>query len=474
MPITASLGALSYNKTSLGEDYEYWYMRVTTNCTFTDITFDNDGAFYTTGITDQYDIYSGTTLVCRFKENNNYPTNISQYSYLYANEIAVGFTNPEMANVIRYNSYIDQITIAGSLQRKDLRAFPYYLSRFLYLNSIPKVLSTISGFAFQYPIPSTPGSNLVDRRYVEDLAIDTTDGTCYSIGPTVNGQPYPSVGYTKYSSAVLPITTLATNIDVTPGIGSTAVYIFNSSSITLDSNKDPVLCYTAQPTSSTSTRQTILRKASKTPTNIPGVYYYLPAIWQRKITGTTSFQSKRVRLDSSNNSYIVASDNTDSFLLKYNSSGTIQWQRKIANCTLNDLYVTSTGDSYLVGQNSSNNLLIVKYNSSGTIQWQTKMSGVTYTGGRIVEYGSALYIIGSATAIAFAVKLPNDGSIPGTGTYNIGGGTSITYSVATQTETVASLTDAALTDNNGAVAPLISTIGAADGPANISNTIINL
>ena len=77
--------------------------------------------------------------------------------------------------------------------------------------------------------------------------------------------------------------------------------------------------------------------------------------------------------------YYLYSGLSYAMVAKYNSSGTIQWQRKLSSSTYNTfaqaIATTSSGDTYVVLQLSSSSyvyysMVIVKYNSSGTIQWQ--------------------------------------------------------------------------------------------------------
>ena len=94
--------------------------------------------------------------------------------------------------------------------------------------------------------------------------------------------------------------------------------------------------------------------------------------WQRRITGAASSSTYGygVAVDSSLNVYttlLSTSGGNALYLVKYNSSGTLQWQRKLSasggspkvaasDFTLNVFYTTGTG--------------VVSYDSTGAIQWQ--------------------------------------------------------------------------------------------------------
>lgn len=460
MPITASLGALSYAKTSLGESFVNWYLKVNTSVTFNDITFDNEGAFYTTGILTAED----NTYVAKFNDYGSYPRNIVQYRYLNTG------TAPQAATAIKYNSYSNNIALVGSVNSPYPVVFPNYLTRWGYVIAVPKTLGAPAGniVTRDYSANLPPTSNTSSQRRTEDFAIDSSTGECYTIGTdNVSGGGNWTVYYRKLAG-----TGSQTNLAYSFISYTYSTRIDDSTSITLDSTGEPLACFTIADTSNTN-RRIIIRKINKVPV-LSGFNFILTTTWQRKLTDTSSLQSRMLRLDSSDNIYLIATDSSYGYVIKYNSSGTIQWQRKIANVVLNGMYTNTSGDTYVVGYNTTNDLFIAKYNSSGTIQWQTKMSGLSYVGMRIVENGSNVYIVGQAAGNAFATKLPSNGTIPGTGSYDLGGGVTITYSIATQTESLATLTDAAAADTVSTTGTTIATAGAASNPSTINDIAINL
>jgi hypothetical protein len=491
MPITASLGALSYSRTSIGEDYEYWYMKVNTICTFTDLTFDNEDALYITGITQEFGI-DGSTLVTKFTQPNNFPQLVEQYAY--GN---YGPTNAPTANSIKYDSYLDKILLVGTRRTLNVTFFPNYLERWILFGSVYKTLGEPiappgdNSFAKQRSYPPGPPSNVSNYIIAEDAIVDPTTGWTYTIGPWSGdgntSNPQGQKSYTQWESTEASggdYNLLAMNREY--GTFTTASpLISNSCSIVLDSNYDPILCLTTQTTVSTTTRKAVLRKVNKTRA-LSGFNYYLPTIWERKITGTASFQSVWVRLDSSDNNYMLARDNTDSFLLKYNSSGVLQWQRKIAGIRGTNLDVTTAGDIYITGSvlGAVVSMFVAKFDTSGTIQWQNKLGATTaatgavynmgYTDTRIIQKNSALYIVGLTRAQAFAVKLPSDGSIPGTGSYPIGSGLILQYTVATQIISTSTLVDASLGDFAFPVPPALLTSAEGANPMNLNTTVINV
>ena len=135
--------------------------------------------------------------------------------------------------------------------------------------------------------------------------------------------------------------------------------------------------------------------------------------WQRSIGSSSNDSLYGIAADSANNIYVVGdtsisgSIDYDLLLVKYNSSGTIQWQRALGGNNTDYGYsiaFDSSDNLYVCGEkyNSSygrNDILIAKYNSSGTIQWQ-KILGDQYTSNSDVGRGIAvdssdnIYIVG--------------------------------------------------------------------------------
>lgn len=115
--------------------------------------------------------------------------------------------------------------------------------------------------------------------------------------------------------------------------------------------------------------------------------------WQRKLTSANSVAMQRVGQDSSGNVYVAGRQETTDrsiCLIKYNAAGALQWQRKLTkassgtNIALVAMLVATTGDVYLVVNHTVstyNAYNLIKYNSSGTLQWQTQVTGTSISVG---------------------------------------------------------------------------------------------
>jgi len=155
--------------------------------------------------------------------------------------------------------------------------------------------------------------------------------------------------------------------------------------------------------------------ASGSPSDIQLVKYSSAGVvqWQRKLASGTAESGTSIGVDSSNNIYVGAtiqrSGNFSAFYVaKYNSSGTLQWQRFLDGTRYDDfskLAVSASGVSYLVGgsdtpnSGSRSNPLIARYNTSGTIQYQAYANNADPGGyglGAAVDTSDNYYFTGYA------------------------------------------------------------------------------
>jgi hypothetical protein len=160
--------------------------------------------------------------------------------------------------------------------------------------------------------------------------------------------------------------------------------------------------------------------------------------WVRTIvTGSNpDYRNTGVCIDSSDNVYAVGYGiNTSTgaaltYLVKYNSAGTLQWQRRITltgTCATEQMVQdSSTGDLYITGYEyastpNTNSVVVMKYNSSGTRQWAKKLtsgsSTVNLHGQSIARGGSGnIYVAGyvgvvGGTNRGLIIKLDSSGNL---------------------------------------------------------------
>jgi hypothetical protein len=109
--------------------------------------------------------------------------------------------------------------------------------------------------------------------------------------------------------------------------------------------------------------------------NSSGVYQYSKTLH----TASQYQDGKSIAIDSSDNIFVVGytydgSTNYDTILIKYDSSGTLQWQTRLyetsAQSSLgNSVVVDGSGNIYISGSGGAN-ILTIKCDSTGAILWQ--------------------------------------------------------------------------------------------------------
>ena len=440
MPVTESLGSLSYSRAISGIDYEYWYLQSTNNIPFYDIDFDNASNMYVLSNTPS------SVVMYRFKEYNDYPYTIINGSGYVHRSLGPGGTyvsdnvNPKR---IRYNGFLDKIFQVGYERNRQQTVFPYNFTWPATATEYPTdlVLPTVPT-TFVYARYGAIGSGSTAAQY-SDVDCSDSNGITYVTGYVDISGTLSQAFIKKYDSG------LTTTIPPTDPYSQFAQSNNGGVISNLDWSSSVKILSTSVVTghnfsSSLSAREVLITNFNPAPV-LSGSNYYMATNWQRKLTSTLYLEIVKLDKDISDNIYVTLKDTNSniSYVVKYNSSGAIQWQRRIVNVTLSDIVVETGGDFYIIGTNTSNNLFVAKYNASGAIQWQNKVTGLTFTTQSIKIDSGNLYLCGTASSNGFVMKVPPSGSIPGDGTYNLVAGGTIVYSVATQTEAIGTLTDAA-------------------------------
>lgn len=150
--------------------------------------------------------------------------------------------------------------------------------------------------------------------------------------------------------------------------------------------------------------------------------------FQRALGTASNEDVAGVAVDSSGNTYVnglYTPSNNAHVTVKCNVNGSILWQRTYgegsgASHVPKDIAVDSSGNVYVVGQAGSLGI-IIKYNASGVIQWQRTLANVSITlYGVDVDNKGNIYVSGaiyntSTNTFNFSIaKLPDDGSLTGT------------------------------------------------------------
>lgn len=143
--------------------------------------------------------------------------------------------------------------------------------------------------------------------------------------------------------------------------------------------------------------------------------------WQRKINaaGTTSIGNVRVAIDSTGTNIYVSSvwtksSATASSVLQYNNSGVLQNQRMLYTGGFNNvgasaIAVDSSGNVFVGGQTLGTRAFIVKYNSTLTLQWQQYVTGAVAPNIQYIDFDNSGNIYLSGTPRIF--KLNSSGTV---------------------------------------------------------------
>jgi hypothetical protein len=149
--------------------------------------------------------------------------------------------------------------------------------------------------------------------------------------------------------------------------------------------------------------------------------------WQKTINvagGTQNNYTWDVVTDSSDNIYCCATSNDSNtgLLYKLNSSGALQWIKTTDTFIPQELAIDSSGNIY-AGGSESNDATFAKFDSSGNIQWQAKLhptvsSSYSYVQSmKVSNDGEYLLFSGNIDKgdgngyMAWLVSVPTDGSL---------------------------------------------------------------
>ena len=152
--------------------------------------------------------------------------------------------------------------------------------------------------------------------------------------------------------------------------------------------------------------------------------------WQRQLNSSTSGYDADVLggvvCDSNNNVYVAVLDAFDNStnIVKFNSTGTLQWQRKIYDAVTSAHYVfgktiqvDSAGTVYLSAayHSPTDQMIIASWNTSGVLQWQNALINYGPTAYQ-VEPGFVAPVPG-LNDIVFSTPFFQQSGSPGTGAF---------------------------------------------------------
>jgi hypothetical protein len=424
MPVTATLGALTYDKTNIAViDTDHWALKSTTTSTFID--FDLDSANAQIKILGEYLSSRGYAAVVKGLSN---PV-INQAREFFPSSTAN--ISPEFyPKAFVYNT-ANVYQVVGVSKQKFTQSFPYddvfCAGRAnLVANTANFTLTETGNIRGTWAPTGSP-----DFLNYDSIA-KFTDGNLFVGGIiSIIGDPEPLL--IKYSANG---TQLGQNR--IPN-GETALDLTSTNFIGVQESSDAnvITLSTVARTANGSTTNIDLIKCNATPNSLNS--NTLETIWGLVFSSAnTLMYATDVKLDSSDTNYLTLyAPNNSGFLAKVDNTGNLVWQKQIANVRLTSLDVKNSNSIYSTGVTSTGNLWVGEWDNTGNIVWQNQFS----TSGnfsvkpvlspaiktKIKNNGSDLYI-GATNDSWILIKITNDGT--GTGTYNFSNNQTLTYATA--------------------------------------------
>ncbi len=152
-------------------------------------------------------------------------------------------------------------------------------------------------------------------------------------------------------------------------------------------------------------------------------------IWQKVWGGNGGDSGLDVAVDALGNAYVTgltrsfnSGNNDQAFLLKFNSTGDLVWQKAWGNFTNgftqgNSVAVDSTGHVYVSVSlgfiNGTGSLVVLRLNTGGVLLWQKAWNAYPSQNGLGMTVDSAdnIYVTGYSTGYAVLVKLNSTGGL---------------------------------------------------------------
>lgn len=393
MPVTSTLGALTYAKTvtaGITPNYDYYCLQIQSPYTLNGFAYDPvANAYYLGG----YD--SSNFLTSKFTENPKFPLQTYTVSHNIATSSGIS------GGKVDYNSNTGNVVLVGN-----------YTS-----NAIP--IGTLLSVSSSTGLKVNTNANATESGVRFFNCQINTGGNVYITG-TFTSTSIPNQNFmvgrkwnrTSYTTTPPTLTNFFTRR------GASTIQI-TGKDVAIDSTGNGYFIGTELLTPN----RTIVLKtdSSLNVTLVKDAWTLIPG---------ENFIPEQIRIDSADNVHYISNVGTNAgFVVKWdNAMTTTLWSKRIAGVTLKSIFVDNSSNVYVAGTSvTTNRLYIAKFNSAGILQFEREVfntSAAPFTNvSEIYANSTAMYITGNINnANAFVLKLPNDGTIPGTGVYAFIGG----------------------------------------------------
>jgi len=257
-----------------------------------------------------------------------------------------------------------------------------------------------------YWISTIAGDGVMRSPVGEDVAVDSSDNIYVVAQTTQTGSVDQKGALVKYSTDGEVLWARTYN-------GSSTATNARFHTVRVDSNDDIICC-------GQDTGNFVVCKYDNSGT----------LLYQRKTTGFFGTPIG-MSLDSNGNIYFVTETN---YLIKLNNSSYAVTQVRLlsgAYVGFQDMTISASGNIYICGQTDlgpGTNALLVKYNSSGTLQWQRAYGGTgdEYAYGIALDSSENIYTTGRTTAFGagsndtYVIKHNSSGTLQFTKTLGAG------------------------------------------------------
>jgi hypothetical protein len=457
MPVTGTVGALTYTKAAIGDSpvIEYWIVGLNAGSgPFVDFIFDTTEQTFTI-----LGAPTGKAILTRIEGDVNPRVAISKdiQPNVTSNVTALNATNASIMKFANSITSIDTIftgiSSAQYIFSAPVLTFDTGVVAYANANTCDSSLDKIQWPFYRFLATTNFQYNVQNQSIMQH-----SDGNVFiggiewaPISPYTNSSPRGAFASLKqYDNTVSALQSYA--LYETAGTQANNLSVFYNTyfpSIQESSDGNLVIYYSFS--DSTSTTQLYFAKINKTPVSIQ-----LQNIWRQQYrsnavpAANANLRASSMKLDSSDNIFATSFTNNNSVVLKLDNNGNLQWSKQIANMRLSDSYLKTDNAFIVTGKTSTGNLWIAEYDNTGNITWQNIMSGNGITGNTtrtsIIGAGSNIYI---ATG-SLLMKLPDDGNIIGNGTYTFSpGGNTVTYATSALTQTNFTLLTVAKTIADG-------------------------